>query len=151
MVDTVHPSPECGVYESVGFQPGNIGKKLLHHAGSWSKVMGVGSKNAQPEYRIGIVGTDHNTRAHGAACQALDDVDICDVSDAVLHRYGEEFAVQRRHHSLEDMLPAEQLAFVVVFTGGAGQPHRIPPENRAGLRTWESWGAKDSDEHRHRV
>ena len=58
-----------------------------------------------------IVGTGGIARAHGLACQALDDVDlcaICDVSEAALHRYGDGFAVSRRYPDLDEMLAAEE-------------------------------------------
>ena len=75
----------------------------------------------RPAYRVGIVGTGGIARAHGLACQALDDVDlcaICDVSEAALHRYGDAFAVPRRYLGLDQMLAAERLDVAIVCTWG---------------------------------
>ncbi len=83
--------------------------------------MGVERSAARPPYRVGIVGTGGIARAHGLACRALDDVDlcaICDVSAAALHRYGDEFGVPRRYLSLDDMLAAESLDVAIVCTWG---------------------------------
>ena len=83
--------------------------------------MGVESPGVRPTYRVGIVGTGGIARAHGLACQALDDVDlcaICDVSEAALHRYGDEFAVPSRYPDLDEMLAAERLDVAIVCTWG---------------------------------
>ncbi len=83
--------------------------------------MGVERPAVRPAYRVGIVGTGGIARAHGLACQALDDVDlcaICDVSEAALHRYGDEFAVPRRYLDLDEMLAAETLDVAIVCTWG---------------------------------
>ena len=83
--------------------------------------MGEESSGAQPTYRVGIVGTGGIARAHGLACQALDDVDlcaICDVSETALHRYGDQFSVPHRYLDLDEMLAAERLDVAIVCTWG---------------------------------
>ncbi len=83
--------------------------------------MGVESPGVRPTYRVGIVGTGGIARAHGLACQALDDVDlcaICDVSEAAVHRYGDQYDVPHRYQDLDEMLAAERLDVAIVCTWG---------------------------------
>ena len=83
--------------------------------------MGEESSGARPTYRVGIVGTGGIARAHGLACQALDDVAlcaICDVSETALHRYGDQYDVPHRYLDLDEMLAAERLDVAIVCTWG---------------------------------
>ena len=74
-------------------------------------------------YRVGLVGTGGIARAHGNACQQIEEADlvaIYDVSEEQLASYGEEFAVKARYTHLDDMLAKENLDIVVIasqFTG----------------------------------
>ena len=79
------------------------------------------SKNT---YRVGLVGTGGIARAHGKACQLADSADlaaICDVSEAALAGFGEQFDVspENRYLSLDEMLATENLDIAVICTWGA--------------------------------
>ena len=72
-------------------------------------------------YRVGLVGTGGIARAHGSACQQIEEADlvaIYDVSKEQLASYGEEFAVQARYTDLDEMLAKENLDIVVICTWG---------------------------------
>ena len=72
-------------------------------------------------YRVGIVGVGENARDHGRACRSVEQTElvaICDISEAALKRYGDEFGVSSRYTSLEEMLARESLDIVVVSTWG---------------------------------
>jgi predicted dehydrogenase len=72
-------------------------------------------------YRVGIAGTGAIARAHGSACQQIEEanlVAIYDVSDEQLASYGEEFGVEARYTDLDEMLDREQLDIVLICTWG---------------------------------
>ncbi|HIL09144.1 MAG TPA: Gfo/Idh/MocA family oxidoreductase [Candidatus Latescibacteria bacterium] len=72
-------------------------------------------------YRVGLVGTGGIARAHGSACQQIEEADlvaIYDVSKEQLASYGEEFAVEARYTDLDEMLAKENLDIVVICTWG---------------------------------
>jgi predicted dehydrogenase len=72
-------------------------------------------------YRVGLVGTGGIARAHGNACQQIEEADlvaIYDVSEEQLASYGEEFAVEARYTDLGEMLAKENLDIVVICTWG---------------------------------
>lgn len=74
-----------------------------------------------PGYRVGLVGVGGIARAHGIACQNLEEVElvaICDVSDQALRQYGDAFGVGRRYRHLDEMLASESLDIVIVCTWG---------------------------------
>ncbi len=73
-------------------------------------------------YKVGIVGAGENARDHGRACHSVEETElvaICDISEAALQRYGDEFGVSSRYTSLDEMLARESLDVVVVSTWGA--------------------------------
>ena len=73
-------------------------------------------------YRVGIVGTGGIARAHGNACQQIEEAElvaIYDVSEEQLARYGEEFGVEAHYTDLDEMLKKEELEYdeiVAIFT-----------------------------------
>ena len=72
-------------------------------------------------YKVGIVGAGENARDHGRACRNVEQAElvaICDVSEAALRQYGDEFCVSNRYLSLDEMLARESLDLVVVSTWG---------------------------------
>lgn len=72
-------------------------------------------------YKVGIVGAGENARDHGRACRNVEQAElvaICDVSEAALRQYGDEFGVSNRYLSLDQMLARESLDLVVVSTWG---------------------------------
>ena len=63
-------------------------------------------------YRVGIVGTGGIARAHGNACQQIEEAElvaIYDVSEEQLAKYGEEFGIEARYTDLDEMLAKEAL------------------------------------------
>ena len=72
-------------------------------------------------YRVGIVGTGGIARAHGNACQQIEEAElvaIYDVSEEQLARYGEEFGVEAHYTDLDEMLKKEELDIVSICTWG---------------------------------
>ena len=72
-------------------------------------------------YKVGIVGAGENARDHGRACRNVEQAElvaICDISEAALRRYGDEFGVSNCYPGLEEMLARESLDIVVVSTWG---------------------------------
>ena len=72
-------------------------------------------------YRVGIVGTGGIARAHGNACQQIEEAElvaIYDVSEEQLAKYGEEFGVEARYTDLDEMLAKEALDIVSICTWG---------------------------------
>ena len=72
-------------------------------------------------YRVGIVGTGGIARAHGNACQQIEEAElvaIYDVSQEQLAKYGEEFGVAARYTDLDEMLAKEELDIVSICTWG---------------------------------
>ncbi|MFN8443366.1 MAG: Gfo/Idh/MocA family oxidoreductase [Caldilineaceae bacterium] len=72
-------------------------------------------------YRVGLVGTGGIARAHGAACQSLDGVElvaICDISQSALDRFGDEFSVSQRYLDLNQMLNKAELDIAIISNWG---------------------------------
>ena len=66
-------------------------------------------------YRVGLVGAGGIARAHGNACQQVEEADLAaiyDVSEEQLARYGEEYGVaeEARYTDLDQMLNAKVIA-----------------------------------------
>jgi len=72
-------------------------------------------------YKVGIVGAGENARDHGRSCHDVEQTElvaICDISEAALKRFGDEFSVSNQYSSLDEMLAREALDIVVVSTWG---------------------------------
>ena len=72
-------------------------------------------------YRVGLVGTGGIARAHGNACQQIEEAELValyDVSQEQLDKFGEEFGVAARYGDLDEMLTKEALDIVVICTWG---------------------------------
>ena len=72
-------------------------------------------------YKVGIVGAGENARDHGRACRVVDEAElvaICDISEAALRRFQDEFGVSRVYSDLDDMLAEHELDIVIVSTWG---------------------------------
>ncbi len=72
--------------------------------------------------RVGIVGAGENARDHARACNQVKQAElvaICDISEAALERFGNEFGVSLRYTQLEEMLAREAPDLVVISTWGA--------------------------------
>ena len=74
-------------------------------------------------YRVGLVGTGGIARAHGNACQQIEEADLAaiyDVSEEQLARYGEEYGVaeEARYTDLDQMLNEAELDIVSICTWG---------------------------------
>lgn len=73
------------------------------------------------KFRVGLVGTGGIARAHGGACQLLDEVElaaVCDVSAEALQRFGDEFGVAQRYTDLAAMLNEAALDIAVICNWG---------------------------------
>ena len=58
-------------------------------------------------HRVVIVGTGGISRAHARVCQQNEQTDlvaVCDVSQAAVNAFAQQFAVERRYTVLEEML-----------------------------------------------
>ena len=95
-------------------------------------------------YRVGIVGTGGIARAHGNACQQIEEAElvaIYDVSEEQLAKYGEEFGVEARYTDLHEMLAKEALDNADImsyfkadfFTSAYGVKGGTVPGSRATL------------------
>lgn len=72
-------------------------------------------------FRVGLIGTGGISRAHTYACQNLDRVELCavtDVSEGALNTYCDEFGVENRYLDLDEMLEKENLDIAIVCTWG---------------------------------
>ena len=72
-------------------------------------------------YRVGIVGTGGIARAHGNACQQVEEAElvaIYDVSEQQLASFGDEFNVSARYTDLAQMLNNERLDILCICTWG---------------------------------
>ena len=74
-------------------------------------------------YRVGLVGTGGIARAHGNACQQIEEADLAaiyDISEEQLDRFGEEYGVpeEERYTDLDQMLNAIDLDIVSICTWG---------------------------------
>ena len=72
-------------------------------------------------YQVGIVGAGENARDHGRACRDVAEAElvaICDISEAALRRYQNEFGVPSVYTDLDGMLAEHQFDIVIVSTWG---------------------------------
>ena len=72
-----------------------------------------------PDIRVGVIGCGGRGRGHMRVLQSFEDIElvaVCDPFEEMRTRAGEEFAVEARYQSVEDMFDSEDLTAVVVAT-----------------------------------
>ena len=75
------------------------------------------------------------SRAHARACRQNDQTDlvaVCDVSQAAVDSFGQQFAVDRRYIVLEAMLEKEPIDIAITCTGAVYQPAVAIQDCRVG-------------------
>jgi predicted dehydrogenase len=77
--------------------------------------------SSENKIRVGLVGTGGISRSHAHACQSLDRVELCsvtDISEQALTAFCENFEVENRYLDLDQMLEKEDLDIAIICTWG---------------------------------
>ena len=92
--------------------------------------------SSENKIRVGLVGTGGISRSHAHACQSLDRVELCsvtDISEQALTAFCENFEVENRYLDLDQMLEKEDLDIAA-----SSVCNKVRCASRAARRSWEA-------------